>query len=178
MNSVRGTMEAGLNGNDENKNFDFQNLSAPHIHAVVEVAHEELRRLLQRRAELMKRIGTIKQLIVGLHALVGDDILSDDIDKVANRMAGVPRLRLTQACRTVLMKAACAMKTRQVCEQIEQAAPDSAIPKNLVPSVEVVLNRLVRYGEARKVLSEDGRRAWLWISESEVRSSLRNSKED
>jgi hypothetical protein len=164
-------MEAWLNGNDENNNLGFQSLCALHIHEVVVAAHEELRRLLQRRAELMKRIRVIKQLIVGLHDLVGGDTLSGDIDKVANQKAGVPRLGLTQACRMVLMRAGRAVKTRQVCEQIQQAVPDSPIPKNLVNSVEVVLNRLVQYGEARRVLSEDGRRAWLWVSDAEAPSS-------
>ena len=34
-----------------------------HVQEVVRQAHEELRQLLQQRAEVMRRIGTIKQTI-------------------------------------------------------------------------------------------------------------------
>lgn len=40
------------------------------VHQVVKAAHEELRQLLQQRAEIMKRIGTVKQTITGLADLL------------------------------------------------------------------------------------------------------------
>ena len=49
----------------------------PHVQEVVRAAHEELRQLMRQRAEVMKRIGTVKQTIVGLANLFGDGVLSD-----------------------------------------------------------------------------------------------------
>ena len=39
---------------------------------VVKAAHEELLQLMGQRAEIMKRIGTVKQTIAGLADLFGD----------------------------------------------------------------------------------------------------------
>jgi len=50
----------------------------PHVQEVVRAAHEELRQLMRQRAEVMKRIGTVKQTIVGLANLFGDDVLSEE----------------------------------------------------------------------------------------------------
>ena len=50
-----------------------------HVEEVVRQAHEELRQLLQQRAEVMRRIGTIKQTIAGLANLFGDAVLSDEL---------------------------------------------------------------------------------------------------
>jgi hypothetical protein len=40
--------------------------SDPHLQAVIEAAHRELRQLIRQRVEVMKRIETAKQTIVGL----------------------------------------------------------------------------------------------------------------
>jgi hypothetical protein len=37
--------------------------------------------------------------------------------------------------------------------------------KDPLASVTTVLNRLVEYGEAQSVVRENGRRAWLWVSD-------------
>ena len=40
------------------------------VHQVVAAAHEELLQLMRQRAEIMKRIGTVKQTIAGLANLL------------------------------------------------------------------------------------------------------------
>ena len=50
-----------------------------HVQEVVRQAHEELRQLLHQRAEVMRRIGTIKQTIAGLANLFGEGVLSDEL---------------------------------------------------------------------------------------------------
>ena len=47
-----------------------------HVEEVVRSAERELYDLLQRRADLMKRIGTLKQTLSGLADLFGDSVLS------------------------------------------------------------------------------------------------------
>ncbi|MGA2965990.1 MAG: hypothetical protein ABSD64_07245 [Terriglobales bacterium] len=46
---------------------------------VVKAAHEELLQLMRQRAEIMKRIGTVKQTISGLANLFGEHVLGDDL---------------------------------------------------------------------------------------------------
>ncbi len=163
-------MELGFdNSDEEDRNAGLPNRIAPHVQMIIKVAHEELRRLIQQRAELMKRIGTIKQTIVGLCNLFGDDELdelSEDLRELVNHKAEVRRPGLTQACRTVLMEAGCPMNAREVCERIQQGTPNLPRHKNLTASVAVVLKRLVQYGEARTVLRDNGSRAWLWVSDA------------
>ena len=50
---------------------------------VVKAAHEELLQLMRQRAEVMKRIGTVKQTIAGLANLFGE--------QVRRRLAGTDR---------------------------------------------------------------------------------------
>jgi hypothetical protein len=64
------------------------------------------------------------------------------------------------------MEASCPVNAREVSDQIQRQT-NAGLPshKNLVASVITVLNRLVQYGEAKTVLRENGRRAWLWVSD-------------
>jgi hypothetical protein len=77
----------------------------PHVAEVVKTAHEELRQLMRQRADIMKRIGTLKQTIVGLANLFGDDILSEDLLELVDRKSGGRQPGFTKACRMVLMEA-------------------------------------------------------------------------
>jgi hypothetical protein len=142
----------------------------PDVRVIVKVAHGELRRLIQQRAEIAKRIGTIKQTIAGLCNLFGDDELSEDLHELVNGKVGIRRRGITQACRKVLMNAGCPLTARNVCEQIQQRT-DLPSSKNLVGSVTTILGRLEQYGEARTVPRDGGPRAWVWISAVENESS-------
>src|SRR5207248_5262337 len=138
----------------------------PHAQEVVKAAHEELRQLMRQRAEVMKRIGTVKQTIVGLANLFGDDVLSDELLELVDRKSGGRQPGFTKACRMVLMEADKPLGAREVCDQIQQRMPPILVRhKDPLASVTTVLNRLVEYGEARTVLRENGRRAWHWVSD-------------
>jgi hypothetical protein len=138
-----------------------------HVEQVVRQAHSELRQLMQQRAEVMRRIGTIKQTIAGLANLFGDDVLSDELLELVDRKSGGRQPGFTKACRMVLMEANRALTARDVCESIEQKAPPMlARHKDPMASVTTVLNRLVAYGEAVPVVLDNGRRAWKWVADS------------
>jgi hypothetical protein len=144
----------------------------PNVQLVTKFADEELQQLIQQRADITKRIRTIKQTIVGLCNLLGYDELSDDD---ARELAGrKPRKRqrgLTQACRTVLKNFDCPLTARELSEHIQQQDLHGLrSSKNLAASVAVVLGRLVQSGEARAVVRDNGRRAWLRVSEVEDES--------
>jgi len=138
----------------------------PHVQEVVKAAQEELRQLMGQRAEIMKRIGTVKQTIVGLANLFGDQVLGEELLELVGRHTGGRQPGFTKACRMVLMEAGRPLAAREVCEQIESRIPPVLLRhKDPLASVTTVLNRLVEYGEAQAVVRENGRRAWQWIAE-------------
>jgi hypothetical protein len=140
--------------------------SDPHVHEVVKTAHEELRLLMRQRAEIMKRIGTLKQTISGLANLFGDGILDEDLMELVDRRAGGRQPGFTKACRLVLMEAEQPLSVREVCDRLQERMPAILLRhKDPLASVTTVLNRLVDYGEAQSVQRANGRRAWKWISD-------------
>ena len=143
-----------------------------HVEEVVRQAHEELRQLLQQRADVMRRIGTIKQTIAGLANLFGDGVLSDELLELVDRKSSGRQPGFTKACRMVLMDSNRALSARDVCDRIQEKAPPMlARHKDPMASVTTVLNRLVAYGEARAVALANGRRAWQWVADSDSQST-------
>jgi hypothetical protein len=139
-----------------------------HVQEVVRQAHEELRQLLQQRADVMRRIGTIKQTIAGLANLFGDGVLSDELLELVDRKSSGRQPGFTKACRMVLMDASRALSARDVCDRIQEASPPLLVRhKDPMASVTTVLNRLVAYGEAQAVALDNGRRAWQWVADPE-----------
>jgi hypothetical protein len=139
-----------------------------HVQEVVRQAHEELRHLLQQRADVMRRIGTIKQTIAGLANLFGEEVLSDELLELVDRKSSGRQPGFTKACRMILMDANRALSARDVCARLQEKSPPMlARHKDPMASVTTVLNRLVAYGEARAVSLDNGRRAWQWIADME-----------
>jgi hypothetical protein len=139
-----------------------------HVQEVVRQAHEELRQLLQQRAEVMRRIGTVKQTIAGLANLFGDAVLSDELLELVDRKNNGRQPGFTKACRMILMEANRALSARDVCAKIQEKMPPILERhKDPMASVTTVLNRLVAYGEARAVVLDNGRRAWIWVADTE-----------
>jgi len=158
-------MESGRGGSNGSGNKNLAG-NGEHVQEVVRAAHEELRQLMRQRAEVMKRIGTVKQTIVGLANLFGDEVLSEELLDLVDRKSGGRQPGFTKACRMVLMEADRPLLAREVCEQIQQRIPPVLLRhKDPLASVTTVLNRLVEYGEARTVVRENGRRAWQWVSD-------------
>ena len=136
-----------------------------HVQQVISAAQQELKQLMQQRADLMKRIGTVKQTIVGLADLFGNSVLPEELLETLDRKT-TKQPGFTKTCRMVLMTAERPLAAREVCEQIQQRiAPVMERHKDPLASVTTVLNRLVEYGEAKAVVLENGRRAWEWISD-------------
>jgi hypothetical protein len=154
-----GNAQVGIGGNNG------------HVQEVVRQAHEELRQLLHQRAEVMRRIGTVKQTIAGLANLFGDHVLSEELLELVDRKSNGRQPGFTKACRMILMDAGRALSARDVCEQIrEKMPPMLERHKDPMASVTTVLNRLVDYGEAQAVVLGNGRRAWEWIAEPAAES--------
>jgi hypothetical protein len=151
---------------------DFVENSNPHVLEVVKAAEEDLRQLIRQRAEIVRRIGTIKQTIVGLTNIFGDDSVGEELRELVGRKDGARRWGLTKFCRTVLMEANRPLGAQEVCEQLQGRVPLVLLHhKDPAASVTTVLNRLVAYGEAHKVHDENGRRAWRWCDQGHANVS-------
>jgi hypothetical protein len=161
-------MEVGKNNFDGSHAIDAQANSIS-AQQVVKAAHEELLQLMRQRAEVMKRIGTVKQTIAGLANLFGEQVLGDDLLELIDRKPNGRQPGFTKACRRVLMEVRRPLGAREVCVELERYAPAIlARHKDPLASVTTVLNRLVDYGEARSLSNDRGRRVWEWISDTET----------
>src|SRR5271165_1056684 len=90
-----------------------------HVLEVIRQAHDELRQLLQQRAEVMKRIGTVKQTIAGLANLFGDGLLNEELLELVDRKSNGRQPGFTKACRMMLMEAGRAMSARDICDYFQ-----------------------------------------------------------
>src|SRR5271169_7177585 len=106
-------MEVGKNGGDGLHTHAI-NAQANSISAqqVVKAAHDELLQLMRQRADVMKRIGTVKQTIAGLANLFGDQVLSEELMELVDRKSSGRQPGFTKACRMILMDAGRAMSAR------------------------------------------------------------------
>ena len=138
-----------------------------YVQEVLRTAHQELLALLQQRADLMKRIGTVKQTIIGLANLFGDDVLDDELLTLVDRKPNGRQPGFTRACRTVLIETRAPLTAREVVAQMQQRFAGVLVNhKDPLASVTTVLNRLVAYGEARSTANQSGKRVWEWVAES------------
>jgi hypothetical protein len=144
----------------------------PHVQNVVRQAERELRQLIEERAVVTKRIGTVKQTIVGLAKLFGDGILDAPLSDMVDRKSGSRGRGITRACRRVLMEARQPMSARDVCDEIQRSAPALLVRhKDPMATINTILGRLLQYGEATVLPGDRGRRAWVWASDRYGRSS-------
>jgi hypothetical protein len=166
-------MENGQNGNGSIRSVVRNDVG--HVQEVVRQAHDELRQLMLQRADVMKRIGTVKQTIAGLANLFGDSVLNEELLELVDRKSNGRQPGFTKACRMMLMESGRAMSARDICDYFQQKLPSMlARHKDPMASVTTVLNRLVEYGEAEAVIS-NGRRAWRWVAEANADSPAASS---
>lgn len=139
-----------------------------HLQELVRVVHEELQQVLQPRADVMRRIRTIKLTIAGLITLLGDDRASDELLELVDRKSSMRQQGFTKVCRTVLMVANRALGINNVCDRIQEMSPlILARNKNPIVSVTMALDGLVVRGEAQAVALENGHRAWQSLAGAE-----------
>ena len=140
-----------------------------HVQEVIRSAERELHDLLRQRAEIMKRVGTIKQTLVYLARTFGDDVLTPEVLPLLGRGATRKQPGFTRACRVVLMEAGMPLEARQGYRELARRFPELVERhKDPMASVTTVFNRLVGYAEVRSFLNGKGRRVWEWIAEPET----------
>ena len=86
------------------KPMSTQTSGAEHVEQVIGRAHQELESLLKQRAAIIKRIGTIKQTILGLANLFGDDVIGDELLELIDHRSDARQPGFTTTCRMILME--------------------------------------------------------------------------
>jgi|GEM_PF-1311534 len=137
---------------------------SPHVQEVIRSAERELTELFQQRSEIMRRIGTIRQLLNGLVNLFGESVVDPQLLAALDRGVSGRRSGFTRACRTVLMESNRPLRTREATEILQRRFPEFVgRHKDLAASATTVFHRLTRYAEVRCFLDEEGVRVWEWV---------------
>jgi hypothetical protein len=136
-----------------------------HAEEVVKRAWEELRSLRRQRADIMKRIGTVRQTILGLATLFEGSMSDDELLDLNGRKANGRQTGFTKAIRIVLMQSPKALRAAEVRDLLEAHGVSLLHHKGPLASVTTVLNRLVQYGEAQVLQRADGKRVWIWVKQ-------------
>lgn len=136
------------------------------LEQIIRRAETELQALYKQRTEVTRRITEIKKQISSLAALSEDQELKLRLTVLIDSPASGRQKGLTHACRVALIEACVPMTSSQVAKAIQQSYSRIANYKDPAGVVNTVLNRLVRYGEAQKVVDAHGRLVWEWASRS------------
>jgi hypothetical protein len=148
------------------ENAALTNTPPAHIAEVVRSAEEQLTGLLLRRAEIMRRIGTVKQMLAGMADLFGNSILNDELLCALDRGAASRRKGFTNACRQILLESKTPLRARHAEAELRKRFPELAgHHKDLAASVTTVFHRLAVYGEARCSVDDHGVKVWEWATD-------------
>ena len=139
------------------------------------LAEEQLGGLLCRRAEIMRRISTLKKMLAGMASLFGDSILDDELLIALDRGTSGRRRGFTPACRQVLMESGFPLRARQASVELQQRFSELVRHhKDLSASVTTVFHRLVKYGQARCFVDDQGMKVWEWVKDRDVKMQHRS----
>jgi hypothetical protein len=135
------------------------------VRDTLRAAQVELQFLIEQRAELMKRIGTLKQTILGIADLVGIERLDGELLELVGHKSSGRKLGFTATCRIILMQASTPLTARAVWNLMQQRDPQLALEQKApLSSVTTVLNRLVESGEVCRKIQGTRTRVFSWVA--------------
>jgi hypothetical protein len=146
--------------------------NSPPVENVIRHLCDLLQSLLRERRDVVRRICFIRQTIVGLASVYGQELLDGQMLDTIDYRSKAQSQGLTRVCRLALIEAGRPLSAREVCDQIQIESPALLMRhKDPVASVNRLLARLAYYGEASASKDERGRRVWQWVTKAEPRSS-------
>lgn len=138
-------------------------VASDHLEQVMGRIQQELRVLRMERAAIAQRIGLIKTTIVGLTEMFGAGVAGESA-RSAFTTEPAKRCRkhgLTDACRHSLLETSVPQTLKQIHGRIQERCPALlAHHKYPMAIVQMMLRRLVMYGEADEIDHGRGLRAW------------------
>ena len=133
------------------------------VERVVGQIQEQLQVLKAEHAAIAKKIWLIKSTIAGLAEVFGHGVVGPDLQgMLAPAPAGRRRNRgLTDACREALQQASSSQTLKQISGHIQERYP-TLLSHHRYPMaiIQIMLRRLVMYGEAEEVSGAPGARSW------------------
>jgi hypothetical protein len=132
------------------------------LEQVIEYAQTEVWVLLQQRADITKRLTVLRRTMADLARIFGHDALSQKQLALITPTKRNRRTGLTDACRSVLIKASQPLTAHQVVERMRASSADLIHRhKGPIASVTTILLRLESYGEATSEVGSSRRRLWM-----------------
>lgn len=131
-----------------------------HADEVAGAAREQLNRLLLQRAELTKRIGTLKRTLAGLASLFGSPAPPNPRFALPDgKTCALSPTSLIDACRMALIHAGPPLRAHQVRDKLRFQGSLLENHRDPVATISTILGRLCQYGEARSAYSRTGNEA-------------------
>jgi hypothetical protein len=133
------------------------------VEQVVGRIQRELHVLREEHAAIAKRIGLIKNTIAGLAEVFGSGVVGQELQGLLTTEP-VKRRRsrgLTDACRELLKEASGPQTLKQISGRIQERFP-TLVTHHRYPMtiIQMMLRRLVIYGEAEEIDAGAGLRSW------------------
>ena len=137
------------------------------VEQVVGRIQRELLTLRTEQVAIAKRIGLIKNTIAGLAEVFGPGVVGQELQGLL-KAEPVKRRRnrgLTDACRELLRETSEPQTLRQISERIHERFP-TLVTHHRYPMtiIQMMLRRLVMYGEAEEINTGAGSRSWRFPS--------------
>src|SRR5579863_2489177 len=139
------------------------------VERVVGRIQQELRVLRTEHAAIAHRIGVIRNTVAGLAEVFGPGVLGQELQQMlsADRITRRRTRGLTDACRELLRESAGFVTLKQITAEIQQRNP-LLLRRHRYPGavIQMMLRRLVRYGEAEEAAGAGGLRSWRSVAVS------------
>jgi hypothetical protein len=136
------------------------------VEQVVGRIQRELQTLRTEQVAIAKRIGLIKNTIAGLAEVFGPGVVGQELQGLL-KVEPVKRRRrgLTDACRELLRETSEPQTLKQISARIHERFP-TLVTHHRYPAtiIQIMLRRLVMYGEAEEIDAEAGLRSWRFPS--------------
>lgn len=133
------------------------------VENVVGRIQRELQALRSEHAAIAKRIGLIKSTIAGLAEVFGPGVVGQELQGLLKVAPAKRRRRrgLTDACRELLRETSEPQTLKQISARIQERFPTLVTHHRYsMTIIQMMLRRLVMYGEAEEVSAEAGVRSW------------------
>ncbi|HZR55547.1 MAG TPA: hypothetical protein VFA74_01635 [Terriglobales bacterium] len=131
------------------------------VEQLIQEMKRDLYALYTERTAIDRRMDTIKKGLVGLATLYGREALSLDFLQCVDPAQNRKRTGITEMCRSIIKESHAPLSSTEIHRKIKETNPDLLIThKNPGASVQTVLRRLVKQGQAQVVSNKNGELAW------------------
>jgi hypothetical protein len=145
------------------------------VEQLIDKMKRDLHALYGERTAIDRRMDTIKKGLVGLATLYGREALSLDFVQCVDPAQNRRRAGITAMCRSILRESHSPLSSAEIYQKIRETNAELlALHKNPTASVDTVLRRLLKQGQAQ-VVSDKNQLAWKAIGNLSADDPKRSS---